>query len=381
MKKFFKISAVAAAVGMAVTLAGCGGCSGCSGNTANSTVTNSNWYTGTSYKGIQPSFIAEGEFENYKERLSYSVNFDGSAAKNNSYSVEYKDGKYSTEFYATRYDWQSSLDGYKSEKTELVYYYKTEFSISVRYSLKSGGESEWFDDSVITESYFRAAGNNLQPIFSRQQIKSTSPNKNKAKTLEDAYKRIDAVYENYYSPDCKEVTSVTKEAGKDETTDTYSFKKVKNTLFDNSSLYIAVRSMKLNSGYSQTVSLFSAAAGGVSSYLVSGSTAALESGERKEISSELAGKGLYVPKNSTDENGNPVEDAGINSVAMNINYTGGVLSGTTQTVWYAAIENTDNNVSRATMLKISIPLSYNLGTLNYTLKEVESTLWTGDNRK
>ena len=119
MKKFFKISAAAAAVGMAVTLAGCGGCSGCSGNTANSTVTNSNWYTGTSYKGIQPSFIAEGEFENYKERISYSVNFDGSAAKNNSYSVEYKDGKYSTEFYATRYDWQNSKDGYKTDKTEL----------------------------------------------------------------------------------------------------------------------------------------------------------------------------------------------------------------------------------------------------------------------
>ncbi len=379
MKKFFKISTAVAAVGMAITLAGCGGCSGCSGNTVNSTVTNSNWYTGTSYKGIQPSFIAEGEFEKYKEKISYNVNFDGSAAKNSSYSVEYRNGNYSTEFYATRYDWQNSTESYKSDKTELVYCYKTEFNISVKYALKSGGESDWFDDSVITESYFRAAGSNLQPVFSRQQIKSTSPNKNKAKTLEDAYKHIEAVYENFYSPDCNEVTCITKEADRAETTETYSFKKVKSTLFDNSSLYIAVRSMKLSPSYSQTISLFSAAADGVSSYLISGSPAGLNNEERKEISLKLADKGLYVPKNSTDENGNPVEDAGINSVAMNINYTGGVLSGTTQTVWYAAIENPDNNVSRATMLKISIPLSYNLGTLNYTLKEVVSTLWTGNN--
>lgn len=378
MKRFLKISAAVVAVGVAATLAGCGGCSGCagcSGNTAASTVTSSNWFTGTSYKGIQPSFIMDENHPEYtSEKILYDVSFDNSAASNSSYSVDYKDGSFSTEFYATRYNWQNSYEGYKSEDSELVYCYKTRLSVSVKYSLKSGEESEWFADGVETESYFRPAGKNLQPVYSKQVIKSTSPNKQKAKSLADAYKSIDAVYENYYSRDCKEVTSVIKEAGKDEQTKTYGFNKVKNTLFDNSSLYIAVRSMKLTADYSQTVSLFSPAADGVSSYTISGTTKELA--ERKEVSAKLAEKGLYVPK-TVDENGNPVEDAGINSVAMNINYTGGSLIGTTQTVWYAAIDNPDNNTARATMLKLSIPLSYNLGTLNYTLKEVQSTLWSG----
>lgn len=375
MKRIFKLSVAALAVGTAVTLAGCGGCTSCSGNTANSTVTNSNWYTGTSYKGIQPSFIAENGYEDYKEIITYGVSFDKETAKNSSYSADYKEGVYTTEFYAVNYSWKNSYKDYISEKTELVYCFKTDFSIEVKYTLKSGGETEWFKDSVITECYFRPAGKSLQPIYSRQEIKSTSPNKAKAKKLEDAYKRIDVVYENYYSPDCKEVTCITAEAGKETTEKLHSFKKVKNSLFDNASLYIAVRSMKLSTDYSQTVSVFNAAAGGASSYAVSGSAKELAEPERKEITAALVAKNLYSPKELNDDNGNPVEDKGINSVAMNINYTGGKLTGTTQTVWYAAIENESNNVSRATMLKISIPLSYNLGTLNYTLKEIVSTLW------
>ena len=78
MKRFFKIVTAALAIGVAATLAGCGGfascssCSSCNSNSKNTALTNSNWFTGTGYKGIQPSFI-DGE----KEIISYAVTYNG----------------------------------------------------------------------------------------------------------------------------------------------------------------------------------------------------------------------------------------------------------------------------------------------------------------
>ena len=367
MKKFFKITTAVLAVGMAATMAGCSGCAGCNGSNVNLTVTNSNWFTGTSYKGIQPSFIAEDGYENFIEDIDYKVDFDNSTATNPYYSVNYRDGSYNTKFYALRYDWKNSKKyASSSEDIEVLYYYSTEMHVSVEYIFKDGSSSGRFEDSVISECYFRAAGKSLQPVFSKQEIKSTSPNKNNPKNISEAYKRIDVVYENYYDRGCTEVTSIIKEAGKAESEKVYPFKNVNNTLFDNSALYIAVRSMKLSDTYSQTVSLFNAAAGGVSAYAINGYDSPLPDKERGDITSALTQKGLYTPK---------ADDEGVSSVAMSINFVGGNLIGTTQSVWYAAIENADNNTSRATMLKISIPLSYNLGTLNFTLQNVNSTLW------
>lgn len=388
MKKFYKITLAVLSIGLAATLAGCNGCSSCNNSRKNLTVTNSNWFAGTSYKGIQPSFIIN-DIENKEndirwndiEDIDYEMTFtkpnEGKA--NSDYSVDYKDGSFKTKFYAFHYDWNKLEPCNKPENTdeniEVLYYYETQMNVSVQYTFKDGAKSEWFEDSMISECYFRAAGKSLQPVYSKQEIKSTSPNKNKPKSLEDSYKSIDVVYENHYNRNCTEIKSVTKEAGKEASEKVYSVKKVKNTLFDNSSLYIAMRSMKLSVDYSQTISLFSAAEGGVSSYAVNGSETPL--GDKiKAVSDELAKNGLYYPVTQDDE-GNPIEDKGINTVAMNINNVSGNLYGTTQTVWYAAIENQDNNTARATMLKISIPVSYNLGTLNFTLKNINSTLWNG----
>lgn len=374
MKKFFKISAIIISAGVAATLAGCSGCAGCSGAPKNTALTVSNWYTGTSYKGIQPSFITDNpEYADYAEKIVYDVNFDKTNAVNSTYSAEYTNGSFSTEFHAVYYDWSKSTDSYKSDEKELVYYYKAVFNVSVQYKIKAGGaQSEVFNDSVVNESYFRAAGKNLQPVYSKQVIKSTSPANYQATSLDNAYIKVDAEYENFYSPDCGEVTTIAKEGDKQETNsrglDT------NNSIFDNSSLYIAVRSMKLSESLSQSISLYSAAAGGISTYSISGTDAGLEAKERKAVSAELAAKSLYSPV-TKDSDGNDIEDKGIDTVAVNVNYTGGSLQGTTQTIWFAAIQNSDNNTARATMLKLSIPLSYNLGTLNFTLKEVQSTLW------
>ena len=371
--------------GAAATLAGCAGCSGCAGcnnDTKNTTLTNSNWYTGTSYKGIQPSFIFDESKPEYsKEVIVYDVYHDRDS-RNSTYSVEYRNGTFTTEFYATEYDWKTNAvfhaDENATDSKENVYYYRTELEIEVRYTMKTGNKesTDWFPDKVVSESYFRAAGKNLQPVYSKQEIKSTSPAGYQASNLSNAYVEVDVVYENYYDRSCSEVVSVIKEAGKDEQRKVFKkLGKIKNTLFDNAYLYTAVRSMKLSTDFSQTISLFSAAAGGISSYTVSGGSTPLGIDERKTISEALAKADLYTPV-TQDADGNPVEDNGISTVSMDINYAGGELHGTTQTIWYAAIENSDNNTARCTMLKISVPLSYNLGTLNFTLKEVKSTLWS-----
>lgn len=370
MKKIFKITAAVLAAGAAITLAGCSGCAGCNRSVKNSALTNSNWYTGTSYKGIQPSFIQGSENAEYtKEVIEYTVTHDKATATNNSYSVEYKDGSFVTEFYAFKYDWKDNKE-YPEDKTEILYRYETELNISVRYALKAEGSqpSEWFTDKVKTISYFRAAGKNLQPVYSRQEIVSHSPAALQAATLENAYDSINVTYENYYNFDCTAVTSVKGEEKKVHG----GFDKINSSLFDNSSLYIAVRSLKLSESLSQTIYLFSAVAEGTSSYALTGSNAALDESEEKTelkaISEEMKKHGLFIPSENRDT---------IPAVAVNIGYAGGDLHGTTQTAWFAAIENPDNNTGRATMLKLSVPLPYSQGTLNYSLKEIKSTLWNG----
>ena len=370
-------------MGTAALLTGCGGCfgcAGCGGSSASKTLTRSNWFTGTSYNGIQPSFI-EGEDNFSKEIITYGVEYDDTNASNGYVQLEYKDGTFTTEFYAKKYDWTSSAipQGYANGEvtSETVYYYKTELTISVRYTMKTGDKaaSDWFEDHVVTESYFRAAGKNLQPVYSKQEIKSTSPANYQPSKLEDAYKAVDVVYENFYNYSFTKVLSKTTEGGNTSEKEFTKLNKIKNTLFDNSSLYIVVRSMKLSSSLSESIELFSAAAGGTDKYAIVGNNSSLTAAERADFTEKLKANGLYEVK--LDQDGNEIQDDGVETTAVNVSYAGGNLHGTSQTIWYASITNNDYNVSRATMLKLSVPISFNLGTLNYTLKEVNSTLWNG----
>ena len=372
---------------MAAFLTGCGGCfscggcgSSCGGSSSSKTLTRSNWFTGTSYNGIHQSFVKGSDEENEKnhfspEIISYTVTYDKDSASNGFVELDYSNGHFKTEFYAVK-NWSSRIEsaipeGYAHENSqEIVYYYKTTLTISVKYTMKNSGASKDFDDEVTTESYFRAAGKSLQPVYSKQVIKSTSPANYQPASLEDSYKEIAVTYENFYNNNCTKVLSVTYENGETSTKEYTKLNKIKDTLLDNSSLYIAARSMlKPNSSPSETVVLFSAAAGGTDKYTINGSGAQLTESERADFTAKLSDEkvGLYKPTGENDE--------GVGATAVSISYAGGNLHGTTQTVWYAAITNKDNNISRSTMLKLSVPLSFNLGTLNYNLNEIESTLW------
>lgn len=371
MKKFIRIAVAVLAVGMTVTVAGC------SSNSKNTVLTSSNWFLGTSYKGIQSSFIVDGENGNSKEIIKYTVGLEAGSATNTTYSAEYTNGEYVTEFYAGYYDWTDAdiPEGYKGEAdSELVYFYKTDYKISVQFTLKSSGEkTEVFNDTVTTECAFRSAGNNLQPVYSKQTVSGHFAASYQAGVLAATYVAVERTYENFYNYAGTEVTSFTTANGETVKKVTEKIDKTDNSLFDEASLQIAVRSMKLSSSLSQTVNLFSAPKG-IGTYTVSGKSEALGTEERAAITTVLTDKGLYVPKTATDDDGNETTDAGVNSVAVSIGYSGGTMSGSTQTIWYAAIENSSNNTGRATMLKMAMPLSYGTGTLTYTLSEIESTI-------
>lgn len=380
MNKALKLFTAAVAVGTVFTFVGCDGCSscsGCNGAAAPNTITRSNWYTGTSYGGIQPSFIEDNDPFS-KEQLTYKVTFSApqEGAGNLNYSVEYSEGTFKTEFYATKFDWtgkdKAIPDGYadKDVGSELVYVYKTTFDISGKFTMKVGdkGEKE-FTDHVVTESWFRAAGKNLQPVYSKQTLESTSPANLQPMTITDACMEVNAVYENFYDYNCTKVLSKNTDVktGKTETKEYSNLGKLSNVLFDNSSLYIVARSfLKTSSAVSQYVCLFNAVAGGADTYAVAGSDSPLTVSERKEYTDILSDNKLFNKKNDEDR---------VSTTAVSVSYAGGNLHGTAQTVWYAAVTDADNNVSRSTMLKLSVPISFSLGTLNYSLKEITSTLW------
>lgn len=333
----------------------------------NTTVTNSNWYTGTSYKGIQPSFVLDETHPEYtKEVIEYEVTHSASKTENVTYSAEYSNGKFVTEFYAFEYDWKNNKT-YPSEQKEILYCYKTTLDISVKFTFKVSGEStQIFADSVKTVSYFRASGKNLQPVYSKQDIISHSPASLRPTSVSTMYSEVNASYETFYNYTCSEGTSY-----QGETTQVYSnLDKIKYSVFDNSYIYIAARSMKLSDSLSQVVHLVSPISGGTSQYVLTANTSPIDASEDKaeikRISTELQNNKLFTPSENKEV---------VPTIGVNINYDGGKLRGTTQTIWFAAIENPDLNTARATMLLLSIPLSYNLGTLTYSLKNIVSTLW------
>ncbi len=119
----------------------------------------------------------------------------------------------------------------------------------------------------------------------------------------------------------------------------------------------------------QAISLYIPKSGTVENFNLAGSDRPLLSDETKNkelltaLEGKLTEKELYTPV-----------EKGLQTVAVTVNYSGAQPGGA-QTYWFAAIENKRNNVGRATMLKLSMPVSYNLGTINYTLESFQSNLW------
>lgn len=386
---------------------------GCGGSSKNIASLDSNWYSGINFTRFQPTFTegnknGSGEDAFSAEVITYDVTFDGTNAPNPTYTVNYEKGTYKTTFKSQILGEEEikkiTLDEhrghYNSVKMQL-YYYRTELNIpSVTYTLKSDNTKTVTlrGDSIITENYFLSVADYLSPVYSKQTVKSATPRNYQIGNIDSAYVLINREYESFYlnknnSPaEVVTKTTVKNEEGfadygyadfegtesgnaKTSVSAPLNIENTPYTLFDISSLNIVTRACKLTSGadLSQAINLYVPwSKSGVNDFGVAGSAAPLvldknaeqNTAKLNELTSRLQTAKLYEEK--TDAEGKPL---GLQTVAVNV----GTKAGVTQTYWYTAVSGTHNNVGHATMLKLSTPLTFGLGTLNYTLSEINST--------
>jgi hypothetical protein len=357
MKTITKIFALALAAGSVMTFAACG-------SSKDLTTTSAYWNT----RVVKSDLNDKSEWLEKKEVATYALSFE--EGSNTSYSVNYildgsKTAEYKTEFYAQTFNWNTdSYSDYKTDKTEIVYVYKTYLTVSGTYTLKASGETKNFDDSIESICYFRSADDNLQPIYSLQTVKNTLPANLTASTITDAYVELDSVYQTYYNYDCTKayVTST------DNLTKATTQKEVdvdgKYSLFDRNQLNVALRSFTAADSTTYVFDTMIAAENATQTYQAAYGTATyLDSETDSGIINAL---NSVSPENyiftGTNQDGEVKYE--YNQVTLSLVSS---MPGASITYWYAAVPNNSFNSARAAMLKISSPLSFSLGTINYSL--------------
>lgn len=374
MKKRLAVAVTAVTASVALVLSGCAGCGGNDGK-KNSASLSSNWYADTSYKDIQPTFDYNG-----REEVVYKVAFDNEHAGNTTYKVNYAEGTYTTKFYAVNFDRELVDGNYRSAYPEnlKVYYYATELILpEITFTMgeesKTFGTSEKNATTIITECYFLNVQEQLRPLYSVQEIKGVFPAEYQTNNFSSTYKEYDNRYVTHYSFDgnsCKTVT-VDKINGNEESVTTYDkLSETENTLFDVANLEVGIRAMQLSSQFTQVVSLYSPA-GGMQDYTLTGASSNLTDEERKEVTDNLIKNNLFNQTYNDDGQQNLLNTMGV-SVSLNAQNN---MQGVSQTYWYATVENFTYNKPRATLVKMSVPANFSLGTFNYTLKDIISTIY------
>ncbi len=367
MKRRFGVAAIAVAAGCAVIFAGCTGCNGCGANEkANEAAFSSNWYADTNYRYIQPNFVGEDK----AEVIKYSVTQDKETAGNASYSVEYAEGAYTTTFYATKLDKtlidEEYRDAYPDDLT--VYCYKTELNFSsVTFKMKNSEGSKKFDEgeSTETECYFTDVNSHLRPLYSKIRTNCHIPAEYQTSDINETYEHVNQTVTTSYKYDgtaAKTVITDEVDSANNSTKTVNGLDKTDNSLIDVCGLNTAIRAMQLSASFTQVISVYSPA-GGMQNYTFTGSADALSEEERKAYEGILENKELYVPG----------EGKTLNTVCVTAALNAD-MEGVSQKYWFAAIENAKNNRGRTTMVKMSVPLTFSLGTLNYSLKEITSTV-------
>lgn len=383
MKAFTKILAVAIAAAGVISAAGCAG-----GASSAKVATNANWNVRTS-ASVEKSFTER--WLNNTEVAEYEITFSEGA--NNTYSVSYNEGAtYKTQFGMTYFDWseQKNLpEGYAPEENvkELVYFFKTEWEISGKYVFKANGDKHEFNDSATSVCYYRLAGNNLQPVYSRQDIKSTAPNALSASSIDNAYVEISGYYITYYNYDCTKASILhwddfeaqkvlaTKSEYNPPVTEVSVNDKAGHSVFDNSQLRAAVRAFNLSGG-THTFNVLVPQNGGLQPCMAtctSPVTLNKEDEQQQKIIKALEAcqenNPDYIFFTDNAPEGEEARNYRFNAVAMGI-VTDDPMTGASPTLWYSTVENSDVNYSKSVLLRMTTPLSFGLGTINYTLKSL-----------
>jgi hypothetical protein len=201
---------------------------------------------------------------------------------------------------------------------------------------------------VTTKTVFRSA--KLQPIYSEKTVKSHSPSNSTAPTsVEDCYTYYDYTVRIDYNDDCTSGTSsltyntsvgLSDYAEDFEITGNYTY-------LDNEELIFAIRGMTLTA--TQRVYTYNASTQQVETLVVTPSSEVTDT-----FSFEIDGE---------------KKDRNITYYPTTVAKSGSNI-GSTQTAWYAQntrTETDESNDYRNVLLRLEAPISYNLGTLVYSL--------------
>lgn len=326
-----KLLTVASAALCTVLLSSCGG--------GSRVGFSANWYANTTTPNV---------LEGTNEKLSYSVSLKNDSGYNTAYSVIYADG-------AT---YETSLTD-ELRNGELVYRYETALNISLQYAI--GSEvTEKFDDKVTSTVWFKSTQSGLRPVASEKRVLSHSPASMAPTSLKEniCYRvydyNVSIEYDENASSGTCTFTDYTSETPQEKSTSfsvdtSYSY-------IDNAALLFAIRGMSLTS--SQQVLSQDVLYNGASLMIQTHAVKITPSSETSEkFGFKLDGADVqkaisYYPVSIVYSKSNP---------------------GSTQTAWYAKTTESNDNANRNVMLRLETPLSYQLGTLVYTLESAEFT--------
>lgn len=366
MKKLTTLLSVGLATVLLSSLTACG-----SAPIASATM-KSSWLRITTNGAFPTALTGEGAAH---ESLSYSVAFNQATEGNGSYTltVNETESYFKTEFYTTTYSWKDAeFYGDSAKNDELVYVFTTEYRIVGEYTITASGEKVAVDDEAESVAYFRAVENKLAPVYSHLETNGTTPQGYSA-SGKDSFAQTHMLYETYYSYNTAEATVLTENHLTGDTTRSRvtGLDKTGYNVFDNQSLYTVLRSMVGDGQFSQNVSVFVAANGNNAAetyefrngnYNVTGSPAAklnVNSTSGAQIRTALAEAGYCTAT------------ADVAYSLLTIRSTN-AMAGAAQTALYAAVQNEYNNACKATLLQLNVPLSYSLGSLEFSLLSVDS---------
>ena len=371
MKAFLKGFAAVLATASLISVAGCARKA-----QDNRVSTSANWNTRISTT-VEKNYT--DFWKSNAEVAKYSVAF--TEGTNGYYSVNYdvENAEYATRFYMeSGYDWKGTA--YESDTNDAVdvYVYETALTVSGSYKVKATGEELKFDDSITTICKFRLAGNNLQPVYSKQEVKNVSPNALGSNNLNVICVKTDAVFETFYNYDCSEATVHTTDNTQtgDAIGTEISTVKLKNkkgySIFDNSQLRLALRSLTVSNTTNYSFNVFSPQNGGMTTCKATCYAAAElkkdDTAQNKIITALNACKpDDYIFFDGTPSGDGKAMTYRYNAIALNISTD---MQGPTPTCWYTSIENADVNATRSVLIRLTTPLSFNLGTLVYDLKSL-----------
>lgn len=267
------------------------------------------------------------------ERYEYVVEIEPESGSNDDYSVEYSNGKYTTELSAVTVD----------AEEKLCYLWESALTISVIYTC-GNEKSETFTDTVTSKVWFTGESD-LRPIRSEKTTQCVSPVAMTANKLTDCYQSYHYKTTIEYNETATKGTYKREDLGagtvrNEEKTFSVSSK---NSYLDNEQLLFALRG--ITSSSSQTIESFDVGEKKTRTMSVSKSDA-----ESKEFE-------LYF-------NSETLATLPIDYVPNKVSYSGS-NSGGTQTVFIA--QTTENNKYRNMILGMEVPLPFNLGTLVYRL--------------